>query len=279
MPAYLENCVDWKLFAQLLVTVVVALSGGWLGHRLAARRDLLNERRKLRVTYLLEAYRKLEDAGNRSDSERTWPLFESAIADIQLLGSPNQVKLARRFALDMAQHHTALLDPLVNDLRQSLRKELELPEVRETVVYLRFYGSEGVSFDQTLSATIRSVEDAKIEQASVVPPDSRKLLEKQEPIEGHIAQIIRAWEGLESLLRARLEGMGVVSVSKLGAAPLLDVALQVNAITDVQHRSLRGLNAMRNLAVHGRVSDIDEARVREFLNLADAMKVVLEITG
>ncbi len=130
--------MDWKLFSQLLVTVLVALAGGWLGHHFASRRDLLNERRKLRVTYLLEAYRKLEDASNRNDADRAWPLFESAIADIQLLGSPKQVELARRFALDMAKRHTAPLDPLVNDLRRSLRDELELPEVKETVVYLRF---------------------------------------------------------------------------------------------------------------------------------------------
>lgn len=271
--------MDWKLFAQLLVTVVVALSGGWLGHHLAGRRDLLHERRKLRVAYLLEAYRKLEDAGNRDEPIRTWPLFESAIADIQLLGSPVQVELARRFAIDMAQHHTALLDPLVNDLRNSLREELELPEVRETVVYLRFYDGESVSFDRTLSATVRSVDDAKMEQAAVASPESRKLLEQQESPTGYTAQIVHAWRNLESLLRVRLEGMGVVGASKLGAVPLLDTALQVDAITDVQHRSLRGLNAMRNLAVHGRDSDVDEARAREFLNLADAMKVVLEITG
>ncbi len=134
------GCMDWKLFAQLLVTVIVALSGGWLGHRLAARRDLLNERRKLRVTYLLEAYRKLEGGSNRTEPNNSSPVFESAIADIQLLGSPIQVKLARHFALDMARNKTASLDPLVNDLRQTLREELELPEVREPVVYLRFYG-------------------------------------------------------------------------------------------------------------------------------------------
>jgi hypothetical protein len=134
--------MDWKLFVQLFVTVIVALSGGWLGHRFAARRDLLNERRKLRVTYLLEAYRKIESGSNRSDPNKIWPLFESAIADIQLLGSPAQVELARRFAIDMAQNKTALLDPLVNDLRQTLREELELPEVREPVVYLRFYNGK-----------------------------------------------------------------------------------------------------------------------------------------
>ena len=270
--------MDWKLFIQLLVTVVVALAGGWLGHHFAARRDLFNERRKLRVTYLLEAYRKLEDAGNRNDPDRTWPLFESAIADIQLLGSPAQVELARRFALNMAQHHTALLDPLVNDLRQSLRGELELPAVHETVVYLRFGGKEAVSFDRTLSATIQSVDDAEIEQAAIASPDVRNLLERDKLADAHLLQIIRAWTSLEALLRGRLESKGVSGASKIGAAPLLDRALQLGSITEAQHRSLRGLNTMRNLAVHGREGEIDEARVREFLALADAMKVVLEIT-
>ena len=127
--------MDWKLFLQLVVTAVVALAGGWAAHRFTARRDLLNERRKMRIAYLLEAYRKLEDASNRDDPERTWPKFERAIADIQLLGSPEQVVLARTFALDMAQHSTAPLDPLVNDLRRSLREELELLPVKENVVY------------------------------------------------------------------------------------------------------------------------------------------------
>lgn len=270
--------MDWKLFSQLLVTATVALAGGWLGHRFAARRDLLNERRKLRVTYLLEAYRKLEDAGNRTDPDKTWPLFESAIADIQLLGSAAQVGLARRFSLDMAQKHTAPLDPLVNDLRRSLREELELPEVKDSVVYLRFGGNEAVRFDQTLSATIRSVDDAKIEGAAMAPPESRRRLEAQEQLEGYTAQIVRAWEELEKLLRSRLERMGVPAISTLGAAALLDFALQAGAITDVQSRSLRGLNAMRNLAVHGRDSDVDSERAQEFITLADAIRVVLEIT-
>ena len=130
--------MDWKLFAQLAVTLLVALMGGWLGHHLSARRDLLNERRKLRVTYLLEAYRKLEGASNRPDPIQPGSLFESAIADIQLLGSPAQVRLARQFAIDMAEHSTAPLDGLIFDLRQSLRAELELPAVQESVIYLRF---------------------------------------------------------------------------------------------------------------------------------------------
>jgi hypothetical protein len=79
--------MDWKLFAQLAGTIVVAVLAGWFGHYLSARRDVANERRKLRISYLLEAYTKLEGASNRDDLKSHWSQFESAIADIQLLGS------------------------------------------------------------------------------------------------------------------------------------------------------------------------------------------------
>ena len=270
--------MDWNLFAQLLVTVLVAIAGGWLGHRLAARRDLLNERRKMRVAYLLEAYRKLEGAGHRGDPETVWPLLESAIADIQLLGSPQQADLARQFAIDMAQNHTAPLDPLVNDLRDSLREELELSAVRENVTYLRFGGSEPVTFDETLQATIQNVSRTRIEQAAFAPPSSRLQLEREANENGHAAQIIEAWRDIEALIRGKLQRSGHSDVTELGAAPLLETALNAGALTADQHRSLRGLNTMRNLAVHGPISELDDKRVSEFLELADAMKVVLEIT-
>lgn len=93
--------MDWKLFAQLFATGAVATFGWGAVHYLAARRDLANERRKLRVSYLLEAYRRLESASNREGEEmqQHWSNCESAIADIQLLGSVRQVELARKLAL------------------------------------------------------------------------------------------------------------------------------------------------------------------------------------
>jgi hypothetical protein len=134
--------MDWKLFAQLAATILVAILGGWLGHYLSSRRDLLNERRKLRVSYLIEAYRKLESGSNRDNSreawKEVWPLFESAIADVQLLGSARQVLMARQFALDMAENQTASIDELIFDLRRSLRRELELEPVETKIVYMRF---------------------------------------------------------------------------------------------------------------------------------------------
>ena len=136
--AMVMKTMDWKLFAQLAVTLIVAVLGGWIGHYLSMRRDLTAERRKLRVTYLLEAYRRLEGASNPDDPKQCRPDLESAVADIQLLGSPHQVSLARQFANEMARNRTSSLDDLLFDLRQSLRSELELEPVSENVIFLRF---------------------------------------------------------------------------------------------------------------------------------------------
>ena len=99
---------------------------------------MANERRKLRISYLLEAYRKLEGGSNRDEPTPYRSQLESAIADIQLLGSRRQVSLAKKFATEIARNRSASLDELIADLRQSLRTELELEPVQETVVYLRF---------------------------------------------------------------------------------------------------------------------------------------------
>jgi hypothetical protein len=268
--------VDWKLAATLAVTVLVALGGWWAVHLFAAWRDLINERRKLRITYLLEAYRRLEDAVHRDDPERSWPKWESAIADIQLLGSQAQATMAREFALTMARDGMAPLDDVINDLRRSLRKELHLPPINGSVVHLRFHGGGPRAFDKTLETTAHDIEEAKAEGAAVAPPDVRLLLEQGAQLAQPTGAIVLAWNGLEMLVRLRLDSLGV-NTATLGSAPLLDLALQRGVITDVQHKSLRGLNVMRNLAVHAK-QEVDADRAEEFLALAEAMRVVLEIT-
>lgn len=130
--------MDWKLFAQLFVTFMVAALGWWVAHSLSARRDLANERRKMRIGYLLEAYRRLEGTANPSDPKSKRSQLESAIADIQLLGSPQQVKMAADFSKSISIHGEAPLDELLFNLRSSLRSELQLESVDAKITFLRF---------------------------------------------------------------------------------------------------------------------------------------------
>lgn len=130
--------MDWRLFWQLAITVMIAVLGTWAAHRFTSRRDVENERRKLRVQYLLEVYRLLERADSTPDGPERWERYERAAADIQLLGSPEQVRLAREWIREFtANKNKASIDRMMNSLRVSLRRELNLEPVDGQVVYLR----------------------------------------------------------------------------------------------------------------------------------------------
>ncbi|MHC1713149.1 MAG: hypothetical protein AB9872_13460 [Solidesulfovibrio sp.] len=128
------------VFASLLA-IVVAIVGWLVAHWLTSKRDLANERRKLKVTYLIEAYRKLEAASNTNDIFSNKQL-ESAIADIQLLGTIRQVLLAKEFSESIAEKNQGSLNELLFDLRQTLRLELQLDPIKEPISYLRFHKTQ-----------------------------------------------------------------------------------------------------------------------------------------
>jgi hypothetical protein len=64
--------------------------------------------------------------------------LESAVDDIQLFGTRKQVAAAQEFARNMAHHREASLDGLLADLREDLRKELQLDPIEAERVFLRF---------------------------------------------------------------------------------------------------------------------------------------------
>jgi len=122
----------------MLMSILLAFAGWWIGYWTSLRRDRAAKKRDLRIEYLIEAYRHLEGASNRihpsSENEKA---LESAIADIQLFGSKEQVALATEFARDFATHRGASLDDLLESLRSDLRKELDLGAVSANKVHLQ----------------------------------------------------------------------------------------------------------------------------------------------
>ena len=129
--------MNFPLLLSLLVTVVLAVGGWYAVHRLSMNRDQENKRRELRIQYLLEAYRRLENSSNRPDLSAYARDLESALTDIQLLGSKGQVQLAHEFAVSMAKDRTASLDPLVANLRSELRRELGLEALPDRIIVFR----------------------------------------------------------------------------------------------------------------------------------------------
>ncbi len=150
MPTELLVSSFVSLFAAIMAGGAVVI--GWkVTHRNEMERSRAAKRRELKVQYLIDAFRKLEYVSNRPISPETAPDFEKAIADIQLFGTARQVELAQQFAVGMAESSTHSLDPLLADLRQSLRNELDLECLLDKLKYLRF------SFpDSTLKSHVRS---------------------------------------------------------------------------------------------------------------------------
>src|SRR5882762_7810705 len=125
--------MNLSLFLPLVVTAALAIAGWWAVHRLSMNRDQENKRRDLRVQYLLEAYRKLERSANRGDLVRDYAEeLESALGDIQLLGTEHQVSLAHEFSVSKD------LTMLLTDIRAELRRELKLGPLAGPPVAYRF---------------------------------------------------------------------------------------------------------------------------------------------
>jgi hypothetical protein len=131
--------MDWKALTPAIVGALIVAVGWVVSHYLNKSRDIAAEKRKTRISFLIEAYRRLEDAGNRPLRKGSKHVtdIESALADIQLLGTPKQVDLARSCGLQFSKNGTVKFDPLLHDLRNTLRQELDLEAVDNTLTFFR----------------------------------------------------------------------------------------------------------------------------------------------
>ena len=126
------------LVIPLLATTLVAIVGWFAAHRFSAARDRTNKRRELRVQYLIDAYRKLEAASNRQESEEIHvESLESAVADLQLFGTQAQVAKTIQFVKKFAATGEAPLSELLFELRRDLRQELRLDPAPGEIMHIR----------------------------------------------------------------------------------------------------------------------------------------------
>jgi hypothetical protein len=132
--------MNWQLLIPLLITTLVAILGWVIGHRMNVARDRIAKRRDLRLQYLIEAYRALENFAGRQPPFSTTHVegIEKAVADIQLFGSQSQIDLLNKAFAEKRKTGGADLNEIINELRSELRKELDLPELNSPVTWLRF---------------------------------------------------------------------------------------------------------------------------------------------
>jgi len=91
----------------------------------------------MRIKYLIEMWRKLERTTERGEDKSRLKDMEEVIADIQLLGSGSQIKLAIEIAETLAKKGKVTVNNLLEELRKDLRKELNLEPVSVEIKALR----------------------------------------------------------------------------------------------------------------------------------------------
>jgi hypothetical protein len=124
--------MNWEVIISAFVIVI----GWFIGHLLSSKRNRDNKRRELQISYLIEAWRNLEDCTIRNDLTRA-SIIEKAIADVNLFGSKRQIDLAQKFSKEFAESGKSDLNDLLEDLRHDLRKELQLQHVSTRIHHLR----------------------------------------------------------------------------------------------------------------------------------------------
>jgi len=130
--------IDFYRFILIpsIASIVVVL--GWIvAHLLSKQRDTHNKTREMRIQYLISAYRVLFRVGVDQSISKNAKECENAIADIQLLGSLEQIELAEQYTKNISETGSADLTALIRVLRKDLRKELNLVKASDRMHFLR----------------------------------------------------------------------------------------------------------------------------------------------
>jgi hypothetical protein len=122
---------------QVVVSAVVALLVVALGHYFTMHRERQNRRQEQRIMYLISVYRAFCKANNHPRLYEVAEELEQAVADVQLFGTPSQVKLVQRFADELGANQEASLNELLLELRTSLRAELMAAPLPARHVWLK----------------------------------------------------------------------------------------------------------------------------------------------
>ena len=123
-----------SIFSSSLVGGIV---GAILGNWLSSRRERKHRLQEQRIQYLINAYRAFSKANHHPHLHEVADDLEQAVADIQLLGSPELISLAQRFSEEMGQKQEAGLDDVLFTIRRELRKELGEKPVSGKIIWLR----------------------------------------------------------------------------------------------------------------------------------------------
>ena len=133
-------------YTKIFITAAIAVLGWIAGHYFTSEKSRNDKKRDLSLEYLTRAYRFLTtEIVQRDISNEGWIKLEGIIAEIQLFGSVEQVRLAKDLADSISRGGEFEMDALINSLRKDLRSQLGLKAVSGNVKWLRYTPKGDVS--------------------------------------------------------------------------------------------------------------------------------------
>jgi hypothetical protein len=124
---------------KTLITVIIAALGWVVAHYFSSKRDRRIKRREIKTAHLIKAYTILaNDITERAETSERNAKLELLISELQLFGSNKQIALTKELAENIQHGGEFNFDELLKDIRNDLRKELELNPIQGRVKWLRF---------------------------------------------------------------------------------------------------------------------------------------------
>ena len=131
--------VDWKLVLTIGIPATLAVAGWFLVHRLNSRRDLAQRRREARLKSLETAYLRVANSAQRPWTDEMMNEIELFVSELQLYGTPRQIELMGQIVEGLKVPNSSVnYSPLLIDLRDTIRAELELEPLGKSLWWFRF---------------------------------------------------------------------------------------------------------------------------------------------
>jgi hypothetical protein len=129
--------MNLTLFFPLVVTSLVTVIGWFALNYFANKSDRINRQKDLRINFLIQAYRDIGMASSRDIQSEHYKKLELAFHDIQLFGTTSQIEKLHNALSGWHSKPAVSVEVLLSDLRDDLRKEMNLPKDSSTIIMFR----------------------------------------------------------------------------------------------------------------------------------------------
>lgn len=135
--------IDWGLALSITIPAIVAIAGWFFVHKLNSAQELKTRKREARLKSLETAYMRIATDMNRPLDDKITNNLEVFVAEIQLYGTPKQIKLMQVMVEEFKKpNNTISYDNLLEDLRDTIRSELNMEKTEGPIWWLRFNRDE-----------------------------------------------------------------------------------------------------------------------------------------